>query len=528
MNLLQRMFSWLPSQFSGKTDRAVRYDKETPERKYYTLFALSRDGIGLCDLNGRFLDANQAFCAMLGYSFAELCSRSTADIVPARWQEVETRIMRDRVLADGFTQEFEQEYVRKDGTVFPVSVCLLLIRDAKGKPTGVWRITRDISERKATGTAVRRPEEWIAGIVNSAMDAIITVDVSQRIVQMNPAAEAMFGAPARDLLGEHIDRCVPSRYREQHRKHVTDFGAKADHSGQIHGQGVVYGLRANGEEFPIEGSISHMEIEGNPFYTVILRDLSERLKTEEQMRVMNVELERRVAERTAELEATNRELEAFNYSVSHDLRAPLRAVEGFSAILLEKYRDQVDEEGAECLRHVHGGTLRMGRLIEDLLSLSRVTQTAMHVRGVDLTRMAEAVLEELRLRDPGRVVRATVAPGMVARGDENQLRIVLENLIGNAWKFTSRVKEPRIHVGSEIVGSGTVYYVRDNGAGFDMAYADKLFGAFQRLHSVAEFEGTGIGLATVQRIIHRHHGEVWAEARENEGATFFFSLPPHS
>ena len=149
----------------------------------------------------------------------------------------------------------------------------------------------------------------------------------------------------------------------------------------------------------------------------------------------------------------------------------------------------------------------------------------MYERVVDLTQMAEAVLKELRQRDPGRVVRATVTPGMVAHGDESQLYIVLENLVGNAWKFTSRARDARIHVGRELIGSETVYYVRDNGAGFDMAYADKLFGAFQRLHSDTEFEGTGIGLAIVQRIIHRHQGEIWAEASENEGATFFFTLP---
>ena len=228
----------------------------------------------------------------------------------------------------------------------------------------------------------------------------------------------------------------------------------------------------------------------------------------------------------AEVEATNKELEAFCYSVSHDLRAPLRRIDGFSKVLLETYAGKLDEDGRHYLERVRAGTRDMGQLIDDLLSLSRVTRAEMHRAKIDLSALAEAVCAELRRSEPDRSVDVAVAPGVVAEGDERLLRIVLENLLGNAWKFTRRCPQARVEVGHEEREGEPVYRVRDNGAGFEMAYAAKLFDPFQRLHAASEFEGTGIGLATVQRIVARHGGRVWAEGAVGRGATFSFTLSP--
>jgi len=223
----------------------------------------------------------------------------------------------------------------------------------------------------------------------------------------------------------------------------------------------------------------------------------------------------------------NKELESFSYSVSHDLRAPIRAINGFSRILLEEYSDQLDEEGKKHLRRVSEAGLRMGVLIDDILRLSRVTRSEIRRGLVDLSQLAQTVIGEFQnsTLNQDRQVEVIIAPDLKVNADSNLMRIVLENLLGNAWKFTQKHPTARIELGVTDKDNQTTYFVRDDGAGFDMAYVNKLFGAFQRLHAAAEFEGTGIGLVTVQRIIQRHGGMVWAEGATEQGATFYFTLP---
>jgi light-regulated signal transduction histidine kinase (bacteriophytochrome) len=226
----------------------------------------------------------------------------------------------------------------------------------------------------------------------------------------------------------------------------------------------------------------------------------------------------------AAAEAANRELEAFSYSVAHDLRAPLRGLDGFSQALLEDYADKLGDEGRGYLGHLRDSAQTMGRLIDDLLALSRVTRAELLREPVDLSELARSVTAQLRRIQPERRIEITIGANIVAEGDARLLRIALENLLGNAWKFTGKRTEPRIEVGVTADAESGAYFVRDNGAGFDMAYASKLFGAFQRLHSADEFEGTGIGLATVQRIVNRHGGRIWAIGEVDRGATFYFTL----
>jgi signal transduction histidine kinase len=224
------------------------------------------------------------------------------------------------------------------------------------------------------------------------------------------------------------------------------------------------------------------------------------------------------------LAEANKELEAFSYSVSHDLRAPLRAIDGFSKVLLTDYGNSLDDQGRRYLERVRAGTQRMAQLIDDLLSLSRITRAPLSRERADLTAITRKIFGDLSARDPDRKVEATVANDLVGQGDARLIMVLLENLLGNAWKFTSKQEEARIAVGAELRDAETVFFVRDNGAGFNMEYANKLFAPFQRLHSTSEFQGTGIGLATVQRVVTRHGGRIWAEAAVNQGATFFFTL----
>jgi PAS domain S-box-containing protein len=276
-----------------------------------------------------------------------------------------------------------------------------------------------------------------------------------------------------------------------------------------------------------------------------VRDITARKDAEAALRQSNEQLERRVNARTAELVEANRELDAFAHSVSHDLRAPLRSITGFGQFLREECAARMDERGRHYLRHMMDAAVRMEALIEDLLQFARASRAELRRQPVDLSALVQEVARELQEGEPKRGVNFTCAPGLRAHGDSRLLRLALVNLLGNAWKYTGKVAEPRVEVGVicnnghassdaqaslSVAGrlSPVTFYICDNGVGFDMRYADRLFGAFQRLHSAAEFEGTGVGLATVQRIIHRHGGRIWADAKLNEGATFYFTLAEES
>lgn len=259
--------------------------------------------------------------------------------------------------------------------------------------------------------------------------------------------------------------------------------------------------------------------------TRLAAEVEERSRAEREISRLNTELENRVRERTAQLETANKELEAFSYSVSHDLRAPLRSIDGFGQALMDDFPQHLPEEARRYLDRIRAATSRMGQLIEDLLNLARVSRRSLERRTVDLSRIAREVVSDLRQREADRELEVSVWDGMIDEGDPQLLQIVMENLLGNAWKFTAKTDNARVEVGAlKDRGRGTTYFVRDNGAGFDMKYADKLFGAFQRLHAARDYSGTGIGLVTVQRIIHRHGGRIWAEAEVGKGAVFYFTL----
>jgi len=271
---------------------------------------------------------------------------------------------------------------------------------------------------------------------------------------------------------------------------------------------------ADGTRIPFEYStVLIKDAEGKTRICVMGRDVTERKRAEKEILKANTELD-----------AVNKELEAFAYSVSHDLRAPLRSIDGFSQALMEDYPDKLDEQGKDYLQRVRSAAQRMAVLIDDLLNLSRVTRSDMRRETVDLSALAQSIAEELQETQPERQVDFVIAPGLTTSGDSQLLHQLMENLLGNAWKFTGQHPKAKIEFGTSQVDGKETFFVRDDGSGFDMTYADKLFGVFQRLHSQDDFPGTGVGLATVQRIAHRHGGQVWAEGKVEEGATFYFTL----
>ena len=357
----------------------------------------------------------------------------------------------------------------------------------------------------------------LAAIVESSDDAIIGKTLEGIITSWNPGAERLYGYTAEEVIGRSISILIPADRPDELPAILERLrrGERIDHY-------ETERISKDGRRVHVSLSISPVKNSDGRIVgaATIARDITERIRLEAE----RARLERERREYAAQLEAANRELEAFSYSVSHDLRAPLRSIDGFSQALLEDYADRLDEQGRDYLGRVRAASQRMAELIDDLLHLARVTRAELRPETVDLSALAEAIADQLRHSDPGRRVELAIPPGIRAEGDARLLRIVLENLLGNAWKFTARRDRARIELGITESDGQRAYFVRDNGVGFDMAYAGKLFGAFQRLHGAREFEGTGIGLATVQRIVHRHGGRVWAEAAVDRGATFSFTL----
>jgi PAS domain S-box-containing protein len=380
----------------------------------------------------------------------------------------------------------------------------------------------DITERQQALEELQKSHNLLQAVIESTPDAILVKDFQGRYLMINSTVAKIQGKPQSEILGK--DDCelfgpeIGLPLMETDRRIMTTGETEiVDEDILIAGNRRTY-LSTKSVWWDGQGNVVGL--------IVISRDISDRKRSEQQIRELNESLERRVAQRTAQLEAANKELEAFSYSVSHDLRAPLRGIDGFSRALLERYADQLDEKGKHYLQRIRAGTQRMGELIDDLLQLSRVTRSEMHLTLVDLSALAKAIAAELEQTQPERQVAWVITPGLVANGDARLLRVVLENLLNNAWKFTSNRACSRIEFGKILEKDlSTAYFVRDNGAGFDMTYVDKLFGAFQRLHTTTQFPGTGIGLATVQRIIHRHGGQVWAQGAVEQGATFYFTLP---
>jgi len=384
-------------------------------------------------------------------------------------------------------------------------------------------VGRDLTEQRRAERNLRERSLQLEAIIDSAMDAIIITDEKRRIIMFNKAAEQLFGYNAQVAMGRDPVFLIPERYQAEHHERFADYARHYAGWRIARRDKPMLARCADGSELPVEVSISRVDIDERRLFTVILRDMRERLEAEREIHELNDTLERRVAERTAELQRAYQEMEAFSYSVSHDLRAPLRAIHGYTYLLIDGEAQRVSEEGRQLLEKVMRASVRMGELIDDFLDFSRVGRTELARSRIDMNRMVSEIVAELRSEHPEVAISVALLPA--AYGDPRLLRQVWHNLLTNALKFSAQQAQPRVDVGVRIEQGRAWYFVSDNGIGFDMTYATKLFGVFQRLHTSREFDGTGIGLAIVKRVMERHGGEVRAESELGKGATFSFSLP---
>jgi signal transduction histidine kinase len=504
---------------------------------------------------------------MLGYFAADVLNK----ITPADISDPQELIARARALSlefgtlitpgfealvfkasRGIEDIYELTYIRKDESHFPAVVSVTALRDEHGEIIGYLLIGTDNSARKRAEVALQKAGALQNAIFNSAYFSCIATDDKGVIQLFNVGSEKMLGYAASDVVNKITPAALhdPTEIVARTKALSDEFGIPIAAGFEAlvfkasRGIEDIYELtkvRKDGSRFPAIVSVTALRDERAVIigYLLIGTDNSARKKAEEALvraaalqrstiQQLNADLEERVAERTAQLESANRELEAFSYSVSHDLRTPLRAIDGYSQVVLERFGPQLPEDGQRYLQTIRAGAQKMGALIDDLLTFARLNRTALSKRPFDSVKLVREALDDLGYPWPERPVQVRVGELPLGNGDPALLKQVWLNLLSNALKYTRKKEDGIVEVGCTRIHGVDTFFVRDNGTGFDMRFADKLFGVFQRFHRAEDYEGTGVGLAIVQRIIIRHGGRVWAEAAVGEGATFFFTLTEES
>ena len=470
----------------------------------------SPDAVVATTIEGQVLYWSRGAETIFGYTGGEAVGRPLNDlIVPADRAKEEQETLQEAVRAGFATYETLRR--RKDGALMNVDISSKAVRDERGEVEFILSSNKDVTQLRLRRDA-KLVELRFRDLLESTPHGIVLVNPTGRIVHTNAQAQRLFRYERGELLGQLVEVLLPERFRAAHVGHRTKYFAQPRVRALEAGLDL-YGRRKDGAEFPVEISLSPIEGDEGTLVMCAIRDMTERRRIECALQAKNMELEAAISE-----------LEAFSYSISHDLRAPVRAMGGFARMVCEEYAGQLPAEGQRQLGRIVENAAKMGELIDGLLAFSRVSRQPLNKRSVSPTAIVRQVAEELQSDQTDRRVQLSVAELPRCQADSTLIRQVYANLLSNAFKYT-RQKDPAvIEVASFEEREGPVYYVKDNGAGFDMEYAGKLFGVFQRLHREEEFEGTGVGLAIVQRIIHRHGGRVWAKAEPGKGATFYFTL----
>jgi PAS domain S-box-containing protein len=457
---------------------------------------------------------NQAYCRSFGLSETELIGRKFLEHIPPDYRNKMIEII-GRLTPEQPAINHEHQAMLPDGTLCWQEWTDQAIFNEAGEIVEYQAVGRDITERRQAELVLRKTQF----AVDKSPLSVFWIMPEGKFIYVNETAAKKLGYSQDELLSMHVWDVDPNYPREK-REEQWNLHRQA-------GERIVESehRRRDGTTFPVRVNIYHLSFEGQEMEVAEAEDITERKQAEEEIRTLNEELEERVRERTAQLEAANRELDAFTHSASHDLRGPLNRISSFSEALLEDYANQLDAQGKDYLQRISKSSLHMGELIDDLLKLSRVNQHKISREPVEISVLVNLYLKELQYSNPARQVETNITPGLVVEGDTALLRIALENLLNNAWKFSAAKNPARIAFGSKVLEGKEVFYIRDNGTGFDMKHAEKLFTAFQRLHDAKAYPGTGIGLSIVSRIIKRHGGEIWAEGEEGKGACFFFTLP---
>ncbi len=490
------------------------------EERFRNMFENAPIGAAIVDLNGRPLQVNRSLVRFLGYSSDELCRMTFAEFTHPEDVEADVGLFEELVAGRRETYQMEKRYLHAGGRIVWGKLSVSLVRKPSGEPGFLIGMVEDIDEHKRTTQVLAESEERYRTIFNVSQSAFLIYDLDGRLVDFNTAACLMHGYDREEMLGMHGGDFIHQDSRDEFAAFI-DAIRLDERSWQSMGKK----RRKDGTTFYVLMRGSPYHDHGRKLALSTLMDVTALKQAEEELRNLTQELELRVQQRTAELQAANHELEAFSYSVSHDLRAPLRHVEAYSLLVLNDYADVLNERGRHFLRRIQAGAQKMTDLIEALLRLSRITRTELRRGPVDLSRVARDIAKTLRYSAAERPAEFIIPSGIVADGDEGLLHLLLQNLMDNAWKFTRKsLSAARIQFGTETSGDAPGYFVRDNGTGFAMDKTDRLFVPFQRLHNAAEFEGTGIGLATVKRIVDKHGGRVWAESEAGKGATFHFTL----
>ncbi|MBI5463714.1 MAG: PAS domain S-box protein [Ignavibacteriales bacterium] len=504
------------------------------EDRFRLVVESAPNAIILVDFNGTIRLVNAQAENYFGYNRNELLGKKIEMLIP-RENAVDHTFLRSSFFAHPETRGMGMGRdlfgLRKDGAKIPVEVglspiqseeemlvlvSLIDITERKQAEDALRQLNEELEDRVKERTAsLRKNEERLRTTLDNMMEGCHLIGFDWRYIYLNDAADKHNRRPKEELLGNKYMDMWPGI------EATTVFGIIK----QCMEERIARHME-NEFVFP-DGTTGWFDLSIQPVpegVFILSMDITDRKRAENELQKLNEELERRVIERTAQLEVANKELEAFSYSVSHDLRAPLRSIDGFSLALLEDHTHQLNAQAKDYLNRVRAASQRMAQLIDDLLNLSRVSRTEMRREKVNLSHLANAIAMQLQSTQPNRTVEFQIADDVIAEGDAHLLRVVMDNLLGNAWKYTSKHPTAKIEFGVLTRDGVLAYFVRDDGVGFDMAHADKLFGAFQRLHAMRDFAGTGVGLATVQRIVHRHGGNVWAEGKVNEGATFYFTL----